>query len=78
MLVTNSKTKKKARWPFLTVSSKMSIINLIIISIECHQGDNISRIMGPVLTYYSFLKKDVQPTMDICIHIYIYAYTHIS
>lgn len=77
MVITNSKTKEKARWQSLSVSSKMSIINLIVISIECHLGDNISRIMGPELTYYGFLKKDVQPTRNICIHIYVYAYIHI-
>lgn len=72
MVFTNSKTKEKARWQSLTLNSKMSIINLMVISIECHWVDNISRIMGPELTYYSFLKKDVQPTRDICIHIYTY------
>lgn len=72
MVITNSKKKEKARWQSFTVSSKMNIINLMVISIECHWGDNISRIMGLELTYYSFLKKDVQPTRDICIHMYIY------
>lgn len=72
MVFTNSKTKEKARWESLTVNSKMSIINLMVSSIECHWGDNISRIMGPELTYYSLLKKDVQPTRDICIYAYIH------